>query len=146
MNSSFYNIMVSAHSGVRWLLLLFLLIALFQTFTRRGKFGDIKETKSVLIAFIFTHIQLLLGLILFFMSPKVQFGSSTMSSSLFRFFTVEHSLLMLVAIVLITLGYTRSKRAPKPFNVVFNFYMIALILILIGIPWPFREVLGAGWF
>lgn len=146
MNSSFYNIMVSAHSGLRWLLLLFLLIALFQTFTRRGKFGDIKETKSVLIAFIFTHIQLLLGLILFFMSPKVQFGSSTMSSSLFRFFTVEHSLLMLVAIVLITLGYTRSKRAPKPFNVVFNFYMIALILILIGIPWPFREALGAGWF
>lgn len=146
MNSSLYNIMVSAHSGIRWLLLLFLLIALFQTFSRRGKFGDIKETKSVLIAFIFTHIQLLLGLILFFMSPKVQFGSSTMSSSLFRFFTVEHSLLMLIAIVLITLGYTRSKRAPKPFNVVFNFYLIALILILVGIPWPFREALGAGWF
>lgn len=138
--------MVSAHSGLRWLLLLFLLIALFQTFGRRGKFGDIKETKSVLIAFILTHIQLLLGLILFFLSPKVQFGGSTMSSSLFRFFTVEHSLIMLIAIVLITLGYTRSKKAPKPFNVAFNFYIIALVLILVGIPWPFREALGAGWF
>ncbi|WP_261395007.1 cytochrome B [Membranihabitans marinus] len=146
MNSSFYNIMVSAHSGLRWLLLLFLLIALFQTFGRRGKFGDIKETKSVLIAFILTHIQLLLGLILFFLSPKVQFGGSTMSSSLFRFFTVEHSLIMIIAIVLITLGYTRSKKAPKPFNVAFNFYIIALVLILVGIPWPFREALGAGWF
>ncbi|MBY5957504.1 cytochrome B [Membranicola marinus] len=138
--------MVSAHSGLRWLLLLFLLIALFQTFGRRGKFGDIKETKSVLIAFILTHIQLLLGLILFFLSPKVQFGGSTMSSSLFRFFTVEHSLIMIIAIVLITLGYTRSKKAPKPFNVAFNFYIIALVLILVGIPWPFREALGAGWF
>ncbi len=138
--------MVSAHSGLRWLLLLFLLIALFQTFGRRGKFGDIKETKSVLIAFILTHIQLLLGLILFFLSPKVQFGGSTMSSSLFRFFTVEHSLIMLIAIVLITMGYTRAKKAPKPFNVAFNFYIIALVLILVGIPWPFREALGAGWF
>jgi len=138
--------MVAAHSGVRWLLLLFLLIALFQTFSRRGKFGDIKETKSVLIAFIFTHLQLLLGLILYFISPKVQFGGATMSNSLYRFFTVEHSLLMIIAIILITIGYSRSKRAPKPFNVAFNFYIIALVLILIGIPWPFREALGAGWF
>ena len=146
MNSSFYNILVSAHSGVRWLLLLFLFIAIFQTFSRRGKFGDIKETKSVLFAFIFTHIQLLLGLILFFVSSKVEFSGSMMSNALTRFFTVEHSLVMILAIVLITMGYTRSKKAPKPFNVVFNFYLIALILILISIPWPFREALGAGWF
>ena len=146
MNSSFYNIMVSAHSGIRWLLLITLLIAVFQTFSRRGKFGDIKETKTVLITFIFTHLQLLLGLVLFFISPKVQFGGSMMRSSLHRFFTIEHSLLMLIAIVLITIGYSRSKKAPKPFNVAFNFYFIALVLILIGIPWPFREALGAGWF
>ncbi len=117
MNSSFYNILVSAHSGVRWLLLLFLLIAIFQTF-----------------------------LILFFMSSKVQFSGSMMGNSLLRFFTVEHSLLMIIAIILITMGYSRAKKAPKPFNVIFNFYVIALILILIGIPWPFREALGAGWF
>lgn len=138
--------MVSAHSGIRWLLLIFLVVAVFQTFSRRGKFGDIKETKTVLIAFIFTHLQLLLGLILFFLSPKVQFGGSMMSNSLYRFFTIEHLLLMLIAIILITVGYSRSKKAPKPFNVAFNFYFIALILILIGIPWPFRDALGAGWF
>lgn len=146
MNSSFYNIMVSAHSGLRWLVLLFLIAAIYQTFSRRGKFGDIKEAKSVLITLILTHLQLLVGLILYFISPKVQFGGSTMSSSVLRFYTVEHILLMVVAVVLITMGYSRSKRAPKPFNVALNFYLIALILILISIPWPFRESLGAGWF
>jgi len=146
MTSSFYNILVSAHSGLRWLVLIFLLIALYQAFTKRGKFGDIKETPFVLIALIITHIQLLAGLILFFISPKVQFGGSTMSSSVLRFFTVEHSLLMIIAVILITMGYSRAKRSTKPFNVVFNLYLIALILILIGIPWPFREALGAGWF
>lgn len=146
MNSSFYNILVSAHSGLRWLVLLFLILAIFQTFSRRGKFGDIKETKAVLLGMVFTHIQLLVGLILYFISPKVQFGSGTMSSSVLRFYTVEHILLMVVAVILITMGYSRSKRAPKPFNVAFNFYLIALVLILIGIPWPFRESLGAGWF
>lgn len=146
MNSSFYNIMVSAHSGLRWLLLAFMVVALFQTFSKRGKFGDIKETKSVMITFILTHIQLLLGLILYFISSKVQFSSMTMSNTLIRFFTVEHALLMIAAIVLITMGYIRSKKSPKPFNVAFNFYFIAMILILISIPWPFREILGAGWF
>ena len=145
MNSSFYNIMVSAHSGLRWLVLVFLIVAIFQTFSRRGKFGDIKETKTVLMTLIFTHIQMLLGLVLYIISPKVQWSGSTMSSPVYRFFTVEHLILMLAAIILITVGYSRSKRAPKPFNVAFNFYLIALILILLAIPWPFRE-LGAGWF
>lgn len=146
MTSSFYNILVSAHSGLRWLVLIFLFIALFQTFTKRGKFGDIKESRFVLLTLIFTHIQLLAGLILYFISPKVQFGGSTMGSSVLRFFTVEHSLLMIIAVILITMGYSRAKRSTKPFNVAFNLYLIALILILIGIPWPFREALGAGWF
>lgn len=146
MNGSFYNILVSAHSGLRWLVLLFLILAVFQTFSRRGKFGDIKETKTVLLTLIFTHLQVLAGIILYFVSPKVQFGGATMSSPVYRFFTVEHLLLMLIAVVLITMGYSRSKRAPKPFNVAFNFYLIALVLILIGIPWPFRSSLGAGWF
>src|SRR5690625_6735094 len=81
MTSSFYNILVSAHSGLRWLVLIFLLIALYQAFTKRGKFGDIKETPFVLIALIITHIQLLAGLILFFISPKVRSEEQRLNSS-----------------------------------------------------------------
>lgn len=146
MNSSFYNILVSAHSGLRWLLLIALVIAVIQSFSKRGKFGEIKETKSVLITLILTHLQLLAGLLLYFISGKVQFGGNTMSNSVIRFFTVEHSLMMIIAVVLITVGYSKAKKAPKPFKIVFNFYLLALILILVAIPWPFRTALGAGWF
>ncbi len=140
-----YNILLHTHSGLRWLVLIALIVALFQTFSRRGSTGSIMETKSVLYTFILTHIQLLVGLILYFISPKVVFGANTMSNSLFRFFTVEHLVGMLIAIVLITLGYTKAKKADQPFNKAFNYYIVAFILILISIPWPFRE-LGAGWF
>jgi hypothetical protein len=77
------------------------------------------------------------------MSPKVEFSSGTMSNSVFRFFTVEHTVMMLIAIILVTL----ANRWAKQGNVkkVFWHYFIALIIILAAIPWPFRE-LGAGWF
>ncbi|MBN2731433.1 MAG: cytochrome B [Balneolaceae bacterium] len=140
-----YNILLHAHSGLRWLVLIALIIALFQTYTRRGTTGNIMETKSVLITFILTHVQLLVGLILYFISPKVIFGANTMSNSMLRFFTVEHFIGMIIAIVLITMGYTKAKKADLPFNKAFNYYIAAFILILISIPWPFRE-LGAGWF
>lgn len=140
-----YNILLHAHSGLRWLVLIALVIALFQTFSRRGTTGSIMETKSVLFTFILSHIQLLIGLILYFISPKVVFGADTMSNSLIRFFSVEHLAGMLIAIVLITMGYTQAKKAELPFNKAFNFYIAAFILILISIPWPFRA-LGAGWF
>lgn len=142
---SFYNILLHAHSGLRWLVLIALLVAIFQTFSKRGKFGDISETKYVLITFILTNLQFIVGLILYFISEKVQFNSNTMQNDIIRFFTVEHILMMVVAVALINIGYSRSKRATKPFNSAFNFYFIALILILISIPWPFRE-LGSGWF
>lgn len=140
-----YNILLHIHSGLRWLVLIALVIALFQTFSRRGTSGSIMETKSVLVTFILTHLQLLVGVILYFISPKVVFGANTMSDSILRFFTVEHVAGMLIAIVLITMGYSRAKKAELPFNKAFNYYIAAFILILISIPWPFRA-LGAGWF
>lgn len=140
-----YNILLHTHSGLRWLILIALIVALFQTFSRRGTTGSIMETKSVLITFILTHVQLLVGLVLYLISPKVVFSAQTMSNSIFRFFTVEHLAGMLIAIVLITLGYIKAKKVEKPFNKAFNYYVIAFILILISIPWPFRA-LGAGWF
>ncbi|MBC8156405.1 MAG: cytochrome B [Bacteroidetes bacterium] len=138
-----YPGLVHAHSGLRWLALVLLLVAAFVAFRRwqgRDEFTE-GNRKLYLYTFIMIHIQLTLGLILYVISPKVNF--SMLGEKLYRFYTVEHSVGMLVAITLITLGYIRAKRAAGPVNkhrTVFVFYTIGLILIVASIPWPGRGV------
>ncbi|HEY9116928.1 MAG TPA: cytochrome B [Roseivirga sp.] len=144
-----YNGLVHAHSGLRWVVLILLLVAIFNAFSKK-KAGvwTAKDKKITLFTMIFTHLQLVLGLVLYFISEKVQFVEGFMKNPVYRFYAVEHISLMLIAIALITIGYSKSKRAEtdaKKFGAVATFYLIGLILILISIPWPFRD-LGAAWF
>jgi len=106
-----------------------------------------KVKNLALFAMISMHVQAVIGLILYTISPNVQFGANTMSDSFFRFFAVEHLALMLIALVLFTMGYSKSKKKTEDsakFKTVFWFYLIGLVLIIAGIPWPFRD-LGASW-
>lgn len=141
---------VHAHSGLRWILLVLLIAATtnaFKKWKNNEKFVDL-DNKLSLFTLIFAHIQLLLGLFLFLKSGKVILSGLDMSSAIFRFFTVEHTLGMLAAIVLITIGRIQSKKITNDalkHKKIFVMFLIALILILISIPWPFRE-LGANWF
>ena len=69
-----------------------------------------------------------------------------MKTTLLRFFTMEHLVMMLLAITLITMGYSGAKRmsdSKRQHKRIFTFFLIALILILASIPWPFRTALGA---
>lgn len=143
-----YNMLLHAHSGLRWLVLVFLILAIVTAWGKWSKQTAYPGGKLPLLGLIFTHIQLLLGLALYFISPKVQFASGVMKDTTLRFYTVEHIALMLIAIVLITMGYSKAKRqAPEPLGhrTVVRYYAIGLALILLSIPWPFRG-LGAGWF
>ncbi len=144
------NGLLHAHSGLRWIVLV-LLVMLVAKAWQKGK-ADVPYTeqdrKLNLYTLIATHLQLLLGLALYFMSDKVNFDTSSWSVTVTRFFTVEHSLMMLLAIALITLGYVKAKKATSDtdkFRTVFRYNAIALLLILIAIPWPFRGF-GSGWF
>lgn len=104
--------------------------------------------KIALFALIATHLQLVIGLVLYFISPLVSFGEGFMKNAVTRFYTVEHISIMLLAIALITVGYSVGKRKAtneQKGRTTFTYYLIGLILILISIPWPFRG-LGAGWF
>mgnify|MGYP000061613736 CR=1 FL=1 len=144
-----YNGLLHAHSGLRWAVLILLLAAIFNAFSKKsnGTWRP-KDKKITLFAMVFTHLQLVIGLVLYFISPKVVFSDQTMGDTVLRFYAVEHIVLMLVAIALITIGYGKAKRAAsdsKKFGAVAKFYLIGLILILASIPWPFRN-LGAGWF
>lgn len=101
-----------------------------------------------LFAFISSHIQLLVGLILYFISPKVIFSAEAMKSALSRFFLVEHTTMMILAIIVISVGYIMAKKvAPekKAFSRIFWAYLVGLILILASIPWPFLGY-GTSWF
>jgi hypothetical protein len=138
------NILVHAHSGLRYVVLALLIAAIFTAYSKWQN-SDAGDSKVYLFAFISTHVQLLLGLLLLVMSPKVNF--SMISDKLYRFFSIEHGFMMLIAIILITVGRIRSKKlagAEKHRTVLF-FYTMSLIIILAAIPWPFRG-LGAGWF
>ena len=145
-----FNILKHAHSGWRWVVLALLIYAIFNAFTkwRSGQSFEDKDRKTNLFAMVSVHIQLLLGFVLYFMSPSVQFSSATMKDSMLRFFTVEHLVMMLIAVILITIGNSMSKKALEDtikFKKTFTYYLIGLIIILAGIPWPFRGF-GNGWF
>lgn len=88
---------------------------------------------SNLFAMISAHTQLLIGIVLYFLSPLVQFNSATMKDPTLRYFTVEHWVMMLIAIALITIGHSKSKKAIAPgakHKIIALFYGIALIIII----------------
>lgn len=145
-----YNMLVHAHSGLRWVMLVLLVAATFKALLKWKSKAPFTEgdRKLNLFTMITAHVQLLLGLALYFISPKVNFAGEAMGDSLQRLYLLEHPLTMLIAIVLITIGYSKSKNAVeenKKFKTAFSFFAIALILILIRTPWPFLDP-AAGWF
>lgn len=139
--------LISAHSGLRWIALLLLLLAIVNAFT--AKSYEKKHRLVNLFTMITFHTQLLLGLVLYFTSEKVQFVTGWMKEPLYRFFGMEHLAGMFLAIVAITIGHSKSKKgadAAAKFKAIKLWYVIALLLVLAFIPWPFRAELGAGWF
>lgn len=139
-----------AHSGIRWIVLILVIVAIINAFMkwRSGKSYTATDKKLFLFAMISMHIQFAIGLVLYLTSPKVVFAAESMKIAMNRFFLVEHSLMMFLAVALITVGFGKVKRLTDDtakFKTGFLFYFFGLILLLVGIPWPFRG-LGAGWF
>ena len=138
------NILVHAHSGLRYVVLGLLIAAILIAYSswQSNTQGD---NKIYLFALIATHTQLLIGLILYVMSPKVDF--SLIKEKVFRFYSIEHVFMMVIAIVLITVGRVRSKKlvGADKHRTILYFYALAFLIIMAAIPWPFRN-LGSGWF
>ena len=115
-----------------------------------------QDKKFALWTLIAAHTQLVIGLIQYFFGAwglkNIQNNGmgNVMKDSYGRFFAVEHILMMVIAIALITIGYSSAKRtlAPrKKHKKIFIFFLIALIIILAAIPWPFRPGFeSASWF
>ena len=135
------------HSGLRWVALILLIWAIANAFS--AKHFEKKHKLINLFAMLTLHIQLVIGLIQYFTSAKVQFSAGWMKEPLLRFYGMEHLAGMLLAIILITIGYSKAKRKENDadkFKAIRLFYSIGLIIILLSITWPFRANLGGGWF
>lgn len=145
-----YTILKHAHSGFRWIVLLLLLGAAVNALLKwrnRSAMGQ-SDRKLSLFAMVFTHVQFLIGLVLYFISERVVFSPESMKVAVNRFFLVEHPSLMILAVIMVTIGYSRAKRSTSDemaFRRTFWFYLIGLLLILAGIPWPMQGY-GTGWF
>ena len=140
-----YTGLLHLHSGLRWLILLILMVVLVKYFL--GWFSQSKWKKvDNILGIVFTSLmdlQLLVGLILyFFVSPITKaafqdFGA-TMKNADLHFIAVEHFLLMLLAVVFVHIGRSRSKKAKTEkgkFGKALFWFAFSCLLILAGIPW-----------
>ena len=133
-----YSFLQHLHSGFRYIVVVLIVVAALMALVNlMGKKPYTEGNRKLnLFAMISAHTQLLIGIVLYFVSPFVQFNSSTMKTPVTRFFTVEHWLMMVIAIVLITIGHSKSKKATTPeakHKAIFVFYILGLIIISTGI-------------
>jgi hypothetical protein len=146
-----YTGLLHLHSLLRWIIVILLLISLFQSFQLRGqKSGQTGLQKTSLFLMIAAHITLVLGLFQWFTGDlglnniSAMGMGEVMKNSATRFWAVEHLVGMLLAIVLITLA--RRKVKSVQYNAAFWMYIVALLLIIALVPWPFRAEIGRSWF
>ena len=125
-----YQILRSAHSGWRYVVLILLVLALIQALA--GWFGKKPYTegnrKLNVFALIATHIQILVGLVMYFISPLVEAG--------IRYWKMEHIGMMIFAAILVTVGNARSKRgddAAAKHRTISIYFGLALIVIIAAI-------------
>ncbi|MEP2668212.1 MAG: cytochrome B [Cyclobacteriaceae bacterium] len=133
-----YTGLLHTHSSLRYVVLLLLVIVVAKSMVGLISKKPFEKTdeKLTLWLMIATHVQLLVGLILYFVSPFVQFGANTMKDAITRYWTVEHSFVMLIAIVFITMARTSTKKLTESkakHKRVFVMTTIALVLIVLGI-------------
>jgi uncharacterized membrane protein len=141
------DILKHAHSGLRWVVLILMILAIVNSLISRNY--EKKHKMINLFAMISLHTQLLIGLILYFISDKVKFAEGWMKEDAYRFYGMEHFLGMIVAIVLVTIGRKIAEKQSTDIDKhkkIRTFYTIALVIIIASIPWPFRTALGGAWF
>jgi len=130
------------HSFIGFMTLtLFTFAIVFNLISWVSKKPYTKVNKIVsLVGMTSVHIQVLIGLILYFLSPKglSNFSGAAMKDAHSRLFLLEHPLIMIIAFVLVTIGYSKAKKLTDDnakYKTIITFFFISLVLILSRIPW-----------
>jgi hypothetical protein len=144
-----YATLLIAHSIVRWLLLLLLLYAVYKSYAGYVKNKLFSKTDNAIRHWTATigHIQLMIGMILYLKSPVVKsywkYRRDQVLSYDFTFFSLIHIALMFAAIIVLTVGSAMAKRQGsdrQKFRTMLMWFIFALVIILIAIPWPFSPL------
>ncbi|MBS0030884.1 hypothetical protein KE626_26395 [Chitinophaga sp. 2R12] len=143
------------HSINRWLVLTSLIYAISMAWTGLRS-GSVFSGYNNMVRHITTtiaHVQLLLGLYLYMISPVVKFNVANVGTTDFvsehTFFRLIHIASMVIAVVLITIGSAKAKRATsdgQKFRTILVWFAVALLIILVAIPWPFSPLVNRPYF
>ena len=135
-----YEFIQKLHSGWAYIALLLLVIAVINAVMGMSSKKEFlpKDRKISLFGLIGVHVQLLIGLILYFVSPLGLESLGQMSDKMLRLTSMEHPLINIIGIALITIGWSKHKKttdSTAKFKAITVFYGLGLLLILLRIPW-----------
>jgi heme A synthase len=133
------------HSGWAYIALIIIIYAVFNAvkgLSSKKEFTD-KDLRISLFTLIVFHIQLIIGLIAYFTSTQFSFliengMGAAMKDSGIRLLVVEHPLMMILAVIIITIGFSKHKKKTTDnakFKTIAIYYGIALLFVLSKIPW-----------
>jgi hypothetical protein len=133
-----HSVLLLTHSVLRYFVLIFLLMVIVRSLMGWQNKGEYTSTDNKLGTWLMmlTHTQFLIGLVLYFVSPLVIFSGAAMKEPVTRYWLVEHSVMMLMAVGLITAGRATAKRlsdSVAKHKRMFIFNAIALLIIIVAI-------------
>lgn len=156
MDNSLYNALLHAHSVGRWIVLLLLLFAIINSLIAGNRPYIKSDNRLGLLLTIFADLMLLIGAYLWYAGSwgykliEANGMSAVMKDNSMRFFAIEHLAGMLIAIILIHIGKAQGKKQmsdKSKHRRTMIFYLLALLIILASVPWPFRAIgVHSGWY
>lgn len=146
-----YQFLLFCHSNLRWLMLLFVLFAIYKAYVgySQGKVFSKSDNTVKSLGVILGHTQMVVGLLIYMESPFTMYFWSNIGENIknfdIAFIGLYHPLLMLVSVVLLTMGSAISKKKEtdyEKFKTIFKWFVISLVIVLVSIPWPFYSLLN----
>ncbi len=149
-----YSTLLYLHSWNRWLVLLFIVILLIKSYYAWFSKINYKKSDSLLriTTTVICHIQLSLGIYLYCISPITNYFLHNFKEAInlreIRFFGMEHSSMMLLAVIVITIGSSKSKKQAglKKHKTISLWFTVGLLIILSSIPWSFSPLISRPLF
>jgi hypothetical protein len=137
-----YEILKTSHSHLAYLILGLIAVSAILSLAAwlAGKNYGSPHKPLALMAMIGAHLQFLIGLILYFVSPYgfSNFSGANMKDSYSRLLMLEHPLTNIIAIILITVGHSKAKKVfgtVQGNKLIAIYYLLGIILLLSRIPW-----------